>query len=1544
MYPPPYATAFANTHYRFIAQKAHDHGPELSFILPQLYERGTVSSGALQSSEKWQALLNDPFDHIANSDATSEDLTKVYYCNALLNTTGVLAVNDQNTRRILGDLERLLRRALATTDTPRQIDHFAVGVGLQFFVEKSSDHDLLTELWPALCQAASYYGRSLSFWRALLVVSKRDKARLSLEGSHMDILRRSLIRCLSSPSHDLRLTAIYIIVELVASKSEEVRHIISVAMLIEQTPLTLEHQRSIGMRVGQLAKLYPSISSDDWMGEAIPTFCFGLLHYRLASVWDNSCSALKVMCNVKEGEGYVTRLAVEWLAATESDDSIGIADASTNTPPRPYVNEFECTNIVELEERVSTIATQAENVEDQLDAMFKRQHEQLPLINLFSRTQALKLLNTLPQIAEKRNASLVPILLSWALDEPFAPLQDDNEEEFPIENASPDSQSRWNRKDQKEMLALFAKFVNPKVLFRSDDVREALLALLSNGDIEIQKAALQALLAWKNSAVSAYKDELLGLLDDARFREELPAFLGEGKIQIDHVDSVLPLVLRLLYGRVIAGKRGLESKRKSVFVGLMNRFGDAAIHQFLAIAFGRLKGISVLDDEDVLSIKVDARKQVGLLNMLESLSSTLEASFAPFVETSIDPILYCVIKASRDVASSTATEPSQGEASDGPRLKIAMLRSIRQRGIQLLSRLVENSPEFGWQAYTDVIVTELIEPRLELLPIESAQSVSAFLRLFAAWSKSSHTAPFLVEKNILAKIIDCLEVPSAKDEVKKFVLDDILRNLVLLVGDSDIDSQTTLRSKLIEPYSHAILSSVGNVLRQSPSKEVLESGVLMVADLAPHVVGSTNSRSMIEISTFLLRQPSKRVNSHTKLGLLKILHAFIQQYEDVPELFDNIFDAICPTFAFVQDRIARSLLCQIIDDLSKSREELVEIAVLCRDLNSFSSSRLDEPDFERRSLAYNKINSEGYQRFSLTQFKPLVWSMLHFIKDNDELSIRTSASLSLRRFIEVSASSASEFRDFIAASILPGIEHGMREPSELVRTEYLAVLEQLVKVHSDWALLADLHVLTGSADSEGEDSFFGNVLHIQSHRRLRALRRLATHASQIGSRNIYHIILPLLEQFVFQKADDESADGLSGETIKTLTSLCECLEWPQLRALTKRYIGYLTVDGKQELQKQTIKLIGGLMDGLNRAAKAKGYVTVAATTKQDVDLEAQVNGGTDAMDVDTPVSSLTKTLPQQEKLTKDVIDNLLPKLVEFLHKKDDTTVSLRVPVAVAIVKVLMVLPPAEIEARLPAILLDIAYILKSRAQESRDMARNTLSEIVLFMGASYLGFVLKSLRTALQRGYQLHVLSFVLHAILVKLQPQPGDLDYCLAEIVDVVMDDTFGITGQEKDAEEYVSTMKEVKSSKSFDSMDIVARSATPSHLIKLIIPIKSLLLERLNSKMVQKIDELLRRIGLGLLQNPTMHSRDVLVFCYEMIQEVYMASATSEKKSKVDPKSRRYLITMRGAAKSGARLSTATYTFKLIRFSLDILRTVLRQNTELQTPQNLAGFLPVS
>jgi U3 small nucleolar RNA-associated protein 20 len=857
------------------------------------------------------------------------------------------------------------------------------------------------------------------------------------------------------------------------------------------------------------------------------------------------------------------------------------------------------------------------------------------------------------------------------------------------------------------MLSIFAKFNNPKVLYRADEVREAFLALLSNGDAEIQKAALKALLTWKDPVIAKYQEQLLNLLDDARFTIELPVFLSEGKIQDSDVDQVLPIMLRLLYGRVIAGKKGLESKRKAVFVGLKNRFGDAAIHQFLTIAFGPLGGVSLLQDskldEDLLQRDlVDGRKQIGMLNLLADLLDTFGTTFGPFTATVIDPILYCAIKSSRDLSSE--------RDGDEDRPKTSLLKTVRQRAINALGRLIENSPEFEWRPYTNAIVKEMVEPRLSLLAIETAQSVSALLRLFASCSKSAFTAPFLVEHNtaILSKVIDCVGVPSAKDEVKIFVLDEIIRSIVSLVASEDetptIESKllrSQIHSTIIQPYSTEILTTVGHLLRQNPSNELLESGVQTVADLAPHVVGAAESRSMIEIATFLLRQPSKRVNARTKLRLLRILSAFIQRCNptDLRELFDSIYNAVCPIFAFVQDRTARSLLCDIIQELSDSNGDLVPIAKLCHSLNSFAKGRVDEPDFERRSQAFNAINEEGYRSYSIMQWKPLVYNLLYFIKDDEELSIRVNASLSLRRFIEVATS--EEFRGFVLAAVLPGIQNGVRENSELVRVEYLSVLEHLVKTHPDWAPVADLHILLAEDD---EASFFSNILHIQGHRRLRALRRLAANASHLRGTNIYQMLIPLLQHFVFNKGDDEGADGLLGETIKTMTALAEGLEWPQFRSLLKRYIGYLSHKDKENMQKPIIRLIAGLMDGLNRAGRAKGYI---ATTKseQNDDTTPDTDGHPDVMDVDEPLSTLAKTLPQQDKLSKDLIASFLPDLTNFLHKKDETTVSLRVPIAVAIAKVLLVLPPLEVETRLPGMLLDICYILKSKADEARTMSR-----------------------------------------------------------------------------------------------------------------------------------------------------------------------------------------------------------------------------------------------
>ena len=136
------------------------------------------------------------------------------------------------------------------------------------------------------------------------------------------------------------------------------------------------------------------------------------------------------------------------------------------------------------------------------------------------------------------------------------------------------------------------------------------------------------------------------------------------------------------------------------------------------------------------------------------------------------------------------------------------------------------------------------------------------------------------------------------------------------------------------------------------------------------------------------------------------------------QLFPTVYDAICPLFSYFKDRASRATLCDVLQDLASAHQDLSSSAELCHDLNSFSTSRLDEPNFDRRAAAFDLITGNS-ALYSLKQWKPLVFNMLYFIKDNQELSIRVNASMSLRRFIQVSIKN-DEYKSFISSAILSG--------------------------------------------------------------------------------------------------------------------------------------------------------------------------------------------------------------------------------------------------------------------------------------------------------------------------------------------------------------------------------------------------------------------------------------------------------------------------------------------------------------------------------------------
>ena len=84
-------------------------------------------------------------------------------------------------------------------------------------------------------------------------------------------------------------------------------------------------------------------------------------------------------------------------------------------------------------------------------------------------------------------------------------------------------------------------------------------ATLPHPDARIASLSLQCLLAFKSATLSPYKENLLAIAEPHTFREGLlrfPLHHDGGNIQVEHRETLLPVLLRLLYGRCLAKHKG----------------------------------------------------------------------------------------------------------------------------------------------------------------------------------------------------------------------------------------------------------------------------------------------------------------------------------------------------------------------------------------------------------------------------------------------------------------------------------------------------------------------------------------------------------------------------------------------------------------------------------------------------------------------------------------------------------------------------------------------------------------------------------------------------------------------------------------------------------------------------------------------------------------------------------------------------------------------------------------------------------------------------
>ncbi|KAJ1804342.1 U3 snoRNP protein, partial [Coemansia sp. RSA 2599] len=286
---------------------------------------------------------------------------------------------------------------------------------------------------------------------------------------------------------------------------------------------------------------------------------------------------------------------------------------------------------------------------------------------------------------------------------------------------------------------------------------------------------------------------------------------------------------------------------------------------------------------------------------------------------------------------------------------------------------------------------------------------------------------------------------------------------------------------------------------------------------------TADAKALLDLLLPILRKPNSMVPERSKGDVLEIMRRFVPivlesadlelAAEQRQRVFSAYLDAVSSCFGRMRLETARTTLSEIlcilarIDKAQRTRGQtpapastpLENAAAVVQGINSVSRASLGGPDFEQRLEAFAQLNERLWsdaQSLDALAWVPVLHNLTFFAQDLEEMSIRSNASFGLVRFVTRVSVANAEHPDeaetqalnrLMTTILLPAIRYAFTSKHEDIRAEFVGVLRKAVRecgVYFDQ--LRDLMALD-SADEEA--NFFYNIVHIQLHRRLRALRR-----------------------------------------------------------------------------------------------------------------------------------------------------------------------------------------------------------------------------------------------------------------------------------------------------------------------------------------------------------------------------------------------------------------------------------------------------------------------
>ncbi|PWN47862.1 hypothetical protein IE53DRAFT_334725 [Violaceomyces palustris] len=1267
------------------------------------------------------------------------------------------------------------------------------------------------------------------------------------------------------------------------------------------------------------------------------------------------------------------------------------------------------------------------------------------------RAQILKLFGEVASLAERHNAEFVELFWqragpkgedrchSAADDDEGGQEEGDEDEEVEEEedtvqgDGGGTSVHRLNRKERQAQLCsyleVFSKFKNPKAMSRSDELHAYFLTLCAAAELSIQKLALDCIATWKSQNIIPYTQKLKDLLDTARFRDALTTFdvsAASETIQPGHRGEFMDLLIRILYGLMVSkrGSRtagaGQAARKSAILVALAEAKVEElkTLVDLMLVRFkDQLPSFDTKTGDMILAAQksgCSTRRQNGFLSLLGDTLKYMGAALQPYWSDLVGVTINLTHHAHLSVLESSASAVGTSVSA-----ATAPARSIRQAGYKRITDFFRKPSTFEWSPFLTTLFGSLISPRLPALRVESTQSPSAFMELLHVWASKPETIRLLAafDGSLLTNLYACLAVTSVKPPVVSRILD-IVERIIAVVGfesqgGSDvsvpclagISSTRPLVDLLVAPYVSDFLSCVSPLVHRSTTAsgaagnamgrdELLRREIALLSSLAPFVTSSEDSTHLLELLSPMMRKNNRLVSERTKSELLQIFRHLLlltPEFRDAKsDMFVKHFELFSSMFAGLRSNVARTSLVDAFAQFVEVDPSLARVCDWSREINSFSTKRIDEPDFDRRLDAFDKINAEGDQAVTLSasEWVPMVNNMLFFIQDAEELAFRSNAGTALRKFVMAVAkvdedaaaattaegSQGQQLRSLFSRTVYPGLKKGLRAKSELVRREILMVISTAVEHLGSLASLDEMRGLLAGGDEEA--SFFNNVHHIQIHRRARAIRRLGDEAEKgsLRSKTISEVFAPLLGHFLVAGNVELNDHNLVNESISCLAKMSRQLQWGAYNALLWRYLKM--ANEKTEGEKVFVRTAMAILDSFHFAMEDPTVVVVEGDMEEagaieDDEIEAGVQdarseGPREAGDVEVDLvsgeerESAEVLAARNIRIIDAVTGRLLPRLMGYLEQKDETEDAIRLPIAVGVVRVVQCLPDGPRATHISKLLAALANVLRSKSQETRDMARETISKVAISLGPSHFPEILRELRRALQRGPQLAVLAYTVHALLVHTMttgPEPvTSIRDGVKDIVHVATEDIFGHTGEDRISIGNKTKAKEVKQSKSMDTFEQLSKIVVPGKMSELLQPLRDILQQTEAPKTVQQVEDCLKRIASGISSNKQFDSHSFLILCHTLIKrdaaflQPRKPVATAKGKDSaggVGPKYNYAVLLKRKdveQSSAGAKDHYSRNAHKFVAFGLDLLLTALRRaRFDFSDPSVLAKLQPM-